>query len=39
MNTLTGAAAGAISGGMKAGAELVKALGNEQTFKEAGDTN
>ena len=38
MNTLTGAAAGAISGGMKAGAELVKALGNEQTFAEAGDT-
>ena len=37
MNTLTGAAAGAISGGMKAGAELVKALGNEQSFAEAGD--
>jgi len=37
MNTLTGAAAGAISGGMKAGAELVKALGNEKSFADAGN--
>tara|TARA_B100000575_G_scaffold205927_1_gene167320 strand:- start:14 stop:967 length:954 start_codon:yes stop_codon:yes gene_type:complete len=37
MNTLTGAAAGALSGGMRAGAELAKALTNEQTFSEAGD--
>ena len=35
MNTLTGAAAGAISGGMKAGAELVKAIGGQQSFDEA----
>ena len=35
MNTLTGAAAGAISGGMKAGAELVKSLGGQQTFDES----
>ena len=37
MNTLTGAAAGALSGGMKAGAELAKALTNQQTFEESGD--
>ena len=37
MNTLTGAAAGALSGGMRAGAELAKALTNQQTFEESGD--
>ena len=37
MNTLTGAAAGAISGGMRAGAELVKSLTDEQTFAEGAE--
>jgi len=34
MNTLTGAAAGAVSGTMKAGAEAVKTLTGQQTFEE-----
>ena len=38
MNTLTGAAAGAMSGGMKAGAEVVKALTDKDlTLEQAGD--
>jgi len=34
MNTLMGAAAGAISGGMKSGAEMIKTMTNQQTFAE-----
>ena len=37
MNTLMGAAAGAISGGMRAGAEMVKSLTNQQTFAEGAE--
>ncbi len=37
MNTLTGAAAGAVSGTMKSGAEAVKTLTGQQTFKEGAD--
>ena len=37
MNTLMGAAAGAISGGMRAGAEMVKTLTNQQTFAEGAE--
>ena len=37
MNTLMGAAAGAISGTMKSGAEMVKTLTNQQTFAEGAE--
>ena len=37
MNTLMGAAAGAISGGMKSGAEMIKTLTGQQTFAEGAE--